>query len=220
MRVFICSKVSIWGTQAEHTRRILSSCVKIWRMVICERWSISSSYLTDICRSSSMTARTVLMFTYVICEWGRPVGFVCLGTVLRSFTNIACHFNTVDLPKHSSPYASFNLERFWTLFYCDKRNILLQHFAQLQCQCFLPKKMERSTNSEIECQLQYAIKCTLRNVDCSSLARTTHMCLHYRLHGAQLVVRSLYPFRPLLHRGVAVCEGTEDCFHKNSCSWW
>ncbi len=79
-------------------------------MVICGRWSVSSSCLMDTCRFSSITARMALIFSSVICEWGWPVSFARTGTALRSFTNIACHFNTVDLAKHSFPYASFNLK--------------------------------------------------------------------------------------------------------------
>ncbi len=79
-------------------------------MVIRERWSVSSSCLMDKCWSLAVIAHTVFMFTSVICERGRPVGFALTGIAFRSFTNIACHFNTVNLAKHLSPYASFNSE--------------------------------------------------------------------------------------------------------------
>ncbi len=103
------------------------------------------------------------------------------STVLRSFTNIACHFSTIDLAKHSFPYAPFNSEcfdrHFTTMNAIFYRNALLEP----QCPCFSQKKTKRSTNFKIEHQLQYAIKCSLYNVKCSSLARTTRTCLHYSL---------------------------------------
>ncbi len=52
-------------------------------------------------------------------------------------------------------------KRFRSQFYHNERKS--QHVAQVQCPCFSSKKTKRSTNSEIEHQLQYALKCTLYN---------------------------------------------------------
>ncbi len=62
-------------------------------------------------------------------------------------------------------------------------NAIFYHNALLSRNAyfFQPKKTKRSTNSEIEHWLQYAIKCTLYNVDCSLPARTTCTCLRYQL---------------------------------------
>ncbi len=61
----------------------------------------------------------------------------------------------------------------------------MQYFIVTRCSVaifmFFTEKTKRSTNSEIVHQLQYAIKCTLYNVDCLSPARTTRMCLCYQL---------------------------------------
>ncbi len=151
-------------------------------MVICERWCVFSSCLMDTCRSSLMTARMVLIFTSIICEWGWQVGFAHTGTALKSFTNIEYHFNTVDLDKHlSSYYASFNSESVSITILLQRT----QYFIAVRCSATMStgftKKTERSANSEIEHQLQYAIKCTLYNVDCCSMARTTCTYLWYQL---------------------------------------
>ncbi len=129
-----------------------------------------------------MTAHTVLMFTSVICKWGQPVRFPRTGTALRSFTNIACHSKTFDLAKHLSSYASFHLESVSitdlptnAIFY---RNALLSHSVLAFHQ---KKRIKRSTNSKIEHQFQYATKCVLYSVDCSSLTRMTCTYLRYQL---------------------------------------
>ncbi len=91
-----------------------------------------------------MTVRIVLMFTSIICKCGQPVGFARISTTFRSFTNIACRFNTIDLAKHPPLCASFNSECFYhhftttnEIFYC---NALLNHNVK----CFsLEKKNEK-----------------------------------------------------------------------------
>ncbi len=113
--------------------------------------------------------------------------------------------------KHSFPYASFNSESVSIAVLPQRTPYFIAAYCSAAMSMFFTKKTKTSTNSKIKHLLQYAIKCTLCNVGCLSPARmmrvsTISWC------GAQLVFRSLYPFRPLLHRGVAVCEGTENCF--------
>ncbi len=120
------------------------------------------------------------------------------GSALRSFSNIACHFNILDLAKHLSPYASFNLESVLIV-------VLLQRTQYFTATCYSAtmsmfftqkkkKKKKRSTNSKIEHQLQYAIRCMLYNRYCSSPAQTTRTCLYYQLAWCTTRHQVIIPF--------------------------
>ncbi len=122
----------------------------------------------DTCRPSSMTAHMVLMFTSIICE--RPT-----SSTFRSSTNIACHFNTVNLVQHLSQYASFDLESVlitvllrWT-----------QYFIAMCCAAVMSMFFTKK-NPEEKHKLQNQTSTSICS-DCLLPARMTSMCLRYQL---------------------------------------
>ncbi len=72
--------------------------------------------------------------------------------------NTACHFNTVDLAKHSSPYASFNLESVSITILSRPAQCFITTYFSALMSMFFTEKNEKKPNSEIKHWLHYAIK--------------------------------------------------------------